>query len=164
MALKKKIGELFYAKCTDALDDFGYVLMWDAANPGQVKKHDGTVSYIVGINMMSTKDPITEEPKAGQVIAIIRHGIVMVKLSDTNAAIAIGDKVKAIAGGLVDKYVEGDTTTAWPATYDPAVAETITDEIIAVIREEKSVVGFALEEKAAGAGGFIKVLLQLGSR
>jgi len=164
MALKKDITKLFYAKCTDGLDTHGYVLMWDTANPGQVKKHDGTVSYVVGVNLMSTKDPITEKVLTGQVVAIIRHGVVMLKLSDTNAAIEIGDKLKAVSGGVVDKYTEGDTTTAWPATYDAATAETITDEIIAVIREEKSVVGFALESKAAAAGGFIKCLLQLGSR
>jgi len=142
-------------KCTDALDDKGYVLQINS---------DGTVSKCAagtrpfGVAYKDTKNPITDVAEANRYVPVILHGVALVRynLASTDPSIAIGDWVGmkgANAAGEVKKFVEGDTTTAWPATYAASTAETITDEIITVIREYDLVVGIALEAVSAPATG-----------
>jgi len=119
----------------------------------------------VGVAFKSTEDPLNPGTYLkGVEVALVREGVVYVQLPSTHSAISPGDRIKTAANGYVDKFTDGDTTTAWPTTYSAATAETITDEIIGVIRESKQIVGLALESKAANTGGKLKVLLTLPVR
>jgi len=162
MAVKRYVGEPWHAICDDALEDSGFIL---------VLKSDGHVGKAaaddmpIGVNIKSTEDPFKEGSYlSGVRVGIVSEGIVMVKLDSANVEIKPGDFLRSKGGGLADKWSEKDTTTAWPASYDAAVAETITDEIIAASRYSRAILGVALESKSAGSGGKIKVLLRLGRR
>lgn len=132
-------GELITFKFGGAaIQDEGYVLMWDSSN-GYAKVHDGNATTpILGVNFMSTEDPTQPGTYlTSGYIAVQVDGVAKVKLSDSNSAINIGDRVAVQSGGVVDKY---DETT-------PA--------------DQRLIVGIALESKAASSGGHIKVLLRL---
>lgn len=103
------MDELSYAVCEDALDDYGYILEL-GASAGQVKKHDGT-GKALAVAYKSTKNPITLVAAANKRVALLRHGQVWVKCGSTHSAIAFGDAVKAIAGGLGDLQTVTDDMT-----------------------------------------------------
>jgi len=101
--------EYWYAVCEDALDDYGYILE-AGATTGNVKKHDGT-GKVLGVNFKSTKNPITLTAEASKSVAIIDEGTVWVKCGTSHTAIAEGDTVKAVTGGLGDKMTVTDDMT-----------------------------------------------------
>ena len=164
MAIVHLPGTMVSFKCTDALDDKGYVLKLN---------DDGTVSlcgsYEVpfGVAFKDTKNPITETPEANRNVPVIVSGVAYVQYEigpgeDIVPGCLVGMKA-AHSPGRVTRFVDGDTVTAWADAYDATNAETITDEIITVIREYKYVVGVALEKVDAPAEGtktgMVKVLL-----
>lgn len=67
---------------------------------------DITVNEPVGYTFTDTKNPITGVATAAKTVgicALIPGQIAELKLSATNSAIAIGDKVMSAASGLIDK-------------------------------------------------------------
>ena len=133
--------DLIYMKCTDALDAAGYVL--ELVSAGTVQKaSSGAIPF--GVAAKSTKDPISGTAQANQYVAILRRGVVNVKLSSSNSAINIGNYVGTAGNGLVDKV-----------TIDTSSVSNFYNSL-------KKIVGIALESKAANSGGTIKVLLTLG--
>ena len=169
MSLVRHVGSIWYAITDDALDDKGYVL--SLLSTGHV--HKAAAGEIpVGVAFKSTKDPISDTAASGVEVGIVSEGVAEVQyyLEAGDSNIAIGDLVMAhqSQAGYITKYTEDDTTTAWPATYAAATAETITDEIIAASRKSKYIVGVALEAVTApGSGsitGTIKVVLRSGRR
>ena len=96
-AQARLIDELWYAEVDDALDDYGYILEM-SATAGKLKLHDGT-GKAMGIAYKSTKNPVTLVATAAQKVAIIRHGQAWVKFDATHTAVAVGDSIKAEAGG-----------------------------------------------------------------
>ena len=111
MALARLTDEMWHAVCEDALDDYGYLLII-GASAGQVKKADGSAK-VVGVAFKSTVNPITGDAEADKEVAIVRHGQARVKFGTSHAAIAVGDTICAMAGGLGQKQtVTSDMTWA----------------------------------------------------
>ena len=134
--------ENVYGICSDALDDYGYVLSMQTS--GYLHKCTNTEQPF-GIALTSTKDPISGSAQSNQKVAVVRRGVADVKLVSTNSAIYTGDYV-GVSGtaGYVDKLTIDTSSTA---------------NLWASLRK---CVGIAMENKAANAGGKIKVLLLLG--
>jgi len=137
MTLKREEGEIWHAVCDDALDDEGYVLAWSATTPGNVRKCPSNTRPL-GVAYKSTKNPITGTAESGKSVGIVDAGVAMVRynLASTDSDIEIGDPVSvknANEAGAVKKHVEGEPTTAWPATSDAATAETIEAAIPTII-------------------------------
>jgi len=159
-----KDENLFYAKLDSAVSVNKAGLCLKLAADGELELA-GIGDRAIGVAAMTTEDPLDPGTyKKGVRIAVIRRGIVKLQLISTNAAISPGDRLKTAGSGLVDKFTDGDTTTAWPTTYAATTAETITDEIISVIREVKQIVGIALESVSANSGGTVKALLSISER
>ncbi|RLE66991.1 MAG: hypothetical protein DRJ38_00025 [Thermoprotei archaeon] len=134
--------ESVYVTCSDALDDYGYVLSLQSS--GNAHKCTNT-ELPIGIALTSTKDPITGTAQSDQKVAIVRRGVAYVKLDDANSSISPGDLVGVSStAGYVDKL-----------TVDTTDAESLWSSL-------RKAVGIALESKSANAGGKIKVLLLLG--
>lgn len=96
----------FGAICEDGLDDAGYVLTYkDAATAGNVSKTDTIGEPPVGVNLMSTVNPITGDTDSDKKVAILDKGDAWVKL-EPNAtrtiSISVGDWVQGSALGMVD--------------------------------------------------------------
>ena len=142
---------LYSITCSDALDDYGYVLELDTST-GKVKKHTGTAGIpVFGVANQSTEDPTDEGTYlTNDKVAVAFSGIAEVKLSSTNQAISAGDLVGAVSGGVVDKW-----------TFPTASSTPTQEEVEAQSRQMVLIVGIALESKAANAGGHIKVRLAL---
>lgn len=141
--------EMESRECTDALDDEGYVLM--IASTGKVAKATAG-SPVYGIAYKSTKDPITGIATANKHVAIVRASKKAKVQADTDAnAIAVGDIV-SVKGADASGKVKKHASTAWPATWAAATAETISDE-------DATIVGIALEALGANLTGKIECLL-----
>ena len=145
-ALKRQVGSIWYAETDDALDDSGYVLMLKTT--GNVAKCTAGVQPI-GVNYMSTKNPITESAESGVRVGIVSDGVAEVQynLGDGDDDIAIGDLV-----GTKDANAAG---TVKKLTLDTTDAGTLANSL-------KCIVGVALESATAPGTGKIKVLLRLG--
>lgn len=96
----------FQAICEDALDDAGYILTYkDAVTAGNVSKTDTLGEPPIGVNLMNTKNPVTEVATADKNVAILDDGDAWVKL-EPNAtrtiAILVGDWVQGSAQGMVE--------------------------------------------------------------
>ena len=121
-------------KCTDTLDEGGYILKLNS--DGTVSKATAT-DEVFGINVTGAVDwygnPIPNPEVA--VLPVGRGQIVLLQLDPTNLEIAIGDPlcVDATTAGVVDK-ADGTTNTA-------------------------TKIAVALEAKAANSGDVIKALL-----
>lgn len=94
----------FQAVTEDALDDAGYILTYkDAVVAGNVSKTDAAGEPPVGVNLMSTDNPITKVAAADVRVAILDDGDAWVKL-EPNATrddnIAVGDLIKGSANGM----------------------------------------------------------------
>lgn len=92
--------------CEDALDDAGYVLTFkDALVAGNVVKTNLDGEPPVGVNLMSTKNPITGVEAADKRVTILDSGDAWVKL-EPNAtraiAIVVGDWVQGSTNGMVE--------------------------------------------------------------
>jgi len=116
----------------DALDDAGYVLTFkDALVAGNVSKTDADGEPPVGINLMSTDNPITKVAAADVRVTILDSGDAWVKL-EPNAtraiAILVGDWVQGSSNGMVEGL---ESTISGFANIDKAL-------------------GIALQEVAAG--------------
>lgn len=90
----------------EALDDAGYILTFlHAAVAGNVNKTDTLGDPPVGINLMSTKSPITGVEAADVRVTILDSGDAWVKLepkASRTIAILVGDWVQGSALGMVD--------------------------------------------------------------
>ena len=139
MGSYKHPGNLISMKCTDALDAAGYILKLTDENT--VAKC-GANDLPFGVALTSTKDPITGTAQSNQYVSIVTEGIVEVKLSDSNAAISVGDYIGVTTGGVADK-VTIDTT-----------------DVSTLAASYKKIIGIALEDADANSGGTIKVLLR----
>lgn len=143
-------SDILSFECTDALDDEGYVLM--LANTGKVAKATAG-SPAFGIGFTSTKDKVTGTAIANKQVGVVqspRYAYVQYN-NGGGETIAINDLVStkgANASGTVKKHV----STAWPATWAAATAETISDE-------DAQIVGIAQEAKSASTSG--KLLVKL---
>jgi len=159
-----KEPNLLYLKLDDAVAVEKPGLCLKLASDGELELC-GAGDRCIGIAAMTTEDPLNPGTYLkGVEIALVREGIVYLQLPATHSAISPGDRLATADDGYVTKFTDGDTSTAWPDTYAKETAESITDEIISVIREEKSIVGIALEAKAENAGGEIKALLTFAAR
>jgi len=136
--------------CTDALDDEGYVLGYPGSAGKVAKALAGGKVY--GIAYKSTKNPVTGTAEANKAVAIIRAPkIAKVQVQNGATNIAIGDILSMKGAGASGKATR-HASTAWPASYASADAETISDE-------NSMIVGIALEALAANTSGKIQVLL-----
>jgi len=134
--------ESVYGICSDALDDYGYVLALQSN--GSLHKATDTEQPF-GIALTSTKDPISGTAQSDQKVAVVRRGVAYVKLIDTNSAISPGDYIGVSStAGLVDKL-----------TIDTTDVASLWDSL-------RKCIGIAMESKSENAGGKIKVLLLLG--
>jgi len=134
--------EHIYETCSDALDDYGYVLSLQTSG----YLHKCTNSELpFGIALTSTKNPITGSAQSNQKVAVVRTGVAYVKLVSTNSAIYKGNLV-GVSGtaGYVDKLTVSTSSVAnlWASL--------------------QKCVGIAMENKSSNAGGKIKVLLTCG--
>ena len=134
--------EHVYGICSDALDDYGYVLSLQTS--GYLHKCTNTEQPF-GVALTSTKNPITGANQTNQRVAVVRRGVAKVKLVSTNSAIYKGNYV-GVSGtaGYVDKLTINTSSVA---------------NLWASLRK---CVGIAMENKSANSGGYIEVLLLLG--
>jgi hypothetical protein len=95
-----------YYVCEDALDDAGYILTFkDAVVVGNVSKTDALGEPPVGVNLMSTKNPVTEVAEASKVVAVLDDGEAWVKLEPAATRtinIVVGDWVQGSAQGMAE--------------------------------------------------------------
>jgi hypothetical protein len=136
-------GDLIeYYTAYDSLDDGGYVMAYSGTGAKIAKAVSGAIPF--AINYKSTEDPFTASSYvSGQKVSVFRDGYAKVKLYASNQAIVAGDAVGASLAGTVDlmpilTYLSGQATVGLVRT-----------------------VGIALEDKAANAGGTIKVALRI---
>lgn len=91
--------------CEDALDDEGYVItLTGAAVAGGCQKADGAGDPPVGLNLMSTKNPVTGDAEADKKITIVTEGLAWAKLSpnaNRSATISVGEWVQSHSDGMV---------------------------------------------------------------
>jgi hypothetical protein len=149
-SLVREIGAKEYEVVKPALDDSGYVLHMEQSggDQGKVILTAASNLKVWGIAMTDTVPGEGQSAAANVEVAIQRHGVAMVKLLSTNAAIVKGDLLVAVPGGLCDLYV------------DDAVMATLPD--VDQWRQDMGhIVGEALEDVAMNTGGKIKVRLQI---
>jgi len=141
MAFHQRENEI-HMVCTDALDNWGYVLTFDSTNC-QLALATAT-DMPVGIAQTSTVNYITNVATANQEVNVKREGVCYVRLLATNTAFNCGDYVATAAGGYCD--VAAINTAGTIAQYHNSVSY---------------IVGIALEAKGANAGGTVRVLLTM---
>lgn len=94
-----------YYECETALDDAGYILTRKDATAGKVKKVDVIGEPPAGVNMMSTKNAVTEVAEASKVVAVLEDGDAWVKLEPAATRtinIAVGDWVQSSAQAMAE--------------------------------------------------------------
>jgi len=122
----------FQAVTEEALDDAGYVLTHkDAVVAGNVNKVDTAGEAPVGVNFMSTKNPVTGVATADVKVAILDEGDAWVKL-EPNAT-----RAEDI---VVDDYIQGS---------DNGMAIFL-DDLIDNVADIDKVIGISRQEVANG--------------
>lgn len=103
---RKKSEQDFQAVCEDALDDAGYILTHtNAAVAGNVKLVDTAGEPPVGVNLMSTKSPITKVAEANKRVTILDDGDAWVKLEPNTSrtgAIAVDSWIQGSGNGMAE--------------------------------------------------------------
>ena len=151
MSLVNKPGSIITLPFGGAsIQDSGYVLMWDASN-NYVKVHDGTAGTpVIGVNLTSTEDPANPGTYlTSGYIAVQVDGVAEVQVDASNSAFEQGDLVYVKGSGKIDKFTWDDLNETFSDT-----------EVEAQFKKLTTIVGIALEAKAANAGGTAKVLLR----
>ena len=136
-----------YIISTVALANWGFVMTWNGTTC-QVTKA-GATEVPFAVNHVSTIDRSDVTDVTGQTlteVALKRRGVCYVRLAAANTAIQCGDYLVTAANGYVD--VGTVNTGGTIAQYHTSVS---------------SIVGIAMENKAANAGGTVKCLLTLGT-
>jgi len=161
MAEKVPIGQWKTYKCTDALDDHGYVLKLTGVD--EVAKTATGVAQgdaVLGIAKTGTFDYTKVPPQAvaNEQVAVITEGIVEVKIYSTtnlSAGTIIGVKnTPTAAGAGVATSFSAQSISATPTG----------TEVTNALTELRSIVGILLEDLTFAATGEVKhgkVLLRL---
>ena len=142
--VQRNPGELFYATAEEALDDVGYVLTYGTSGVKKATSDD----IPVGVNFLSTINPVTQQAEAGRTISYVPlHSGFVVKVKKEAVALSKGTYVKV-----------GSTAGVVTDAGSPPAVDTSNGDASALVKWLRQIVGVVVED-AAESDTHVKVLL-----